>query len=64
MSKPKTCDQCQPLFINGHFCHEIGCPNDRLHWDGEQWIGLVICLECRDDVPKGEVCRNCYGEDF
>ena len=25
--KPKRCDQCVALMINGVYCHEIGCPN-------------------------------------
>lgn len=25
----RSCDQCQALFINGIYCHEIGCPNMR-----------------------------------
>jgi hypothetical protein len=24
-----TCDQCQALYINGVFCHELGCPNSK-----------------------------------
>ncbi len=26
-----TCDQCQMLSINGHPCHETGCPNAWRH---------------------------------
>lgn len=62
MSKPKICDQCQPLSINGHFCHEIGCPNDNKVWDGERWVKLAVCRECGEAGEAGEVCRNCYGD--
>ena len=27
--EPKSCDQCEPLMIQGVFCHETGCPNAR-----------------------------------
>ena len=27
MSNTMNCDQCEMLSINGHACHESGCPN-------------------------------------
>lgn len=33
-----SCDQCQALMIQGHYCHETGCPNThKVKVDG-QWI--------------------------
>src|SRR5512139_471427 len=29
MEERKTCDQCSPSVVNGVFCHEEGCPNDK-----------------------------------
>ena len=30
--KGKRCDQCAAAYINGVFCHEIGCPNMHKVW--------------------------------
>lgn len=39
MSKKFGCDQCEPMMINGTFCHEIGCPNSKKIWDEEEgWV--------------------------
>jgi hypothetical protein len=34
------CRQCQMLNINGHNCHETGCPNERKTWNPEDqdWV--------------------------
>ena len=32
------CDQCAWVRINGVFCHESGCPNEKKIWDGEEWV--------------------------
>jgi hypothetical protein len=38
--RPKCCDKCEALRINGVFCHETGCPNTKKVWDGQEgeWI--------------------------
>lgn len=33
--KPK-CDQCDSLYINGIYCHEIGCPNSGKEYNTEE----------------------------
>jgi hypothetical protein len=51
-----TCDQCELLSINGHACHETGCPNAGRRWDGEFWIRQRECFECGSTVDVGERC--------
>ena len=54
------CNQCEALMINGHFCHETGCPNTRARYDKETkaWIKTYECRECGDRINQGESC-NC-----
>ena len=35
-----NCDQCEAMRINGVFCHEHGCPNQRKVWNVElgDWV--------------------------
>jgi hypothetical protein len=42
------CDQCEASMINGHFCHETGCPNARKTYDklNSQWRATKECPEC------------------
>ena len=55
-----SCDQCVMLSINGHACHETGCPNSSKTWIPERgWIKFVECRECSSDVELGEVC-DCH----
>ena len=53
-----NCDQCEMLSINGHACHETGCPNSRMTWvaDRDEWVCFVECRECGCDVEVGTVC--------
>ncbi len=55
---PIHCDQCQMLAINGHNCHETGCPNSRKTWFPErgEWIRLVTCRVCDSEIEEGTVC--------
>jgi hypothetical protein len=55
----KHCDQCQVLIINGHFCHETGCPNSRKTWVPErgEWVKFVDCFVCGYPVEVGTVCE-------
>ncbi len=52
------CDQCAALMINGVFCHETGCVNQRKTWVAERgaWVRFVACHECGCDVEVGESC--------
>lgn len=43
------CSQCEALAINGHACHEYGCPNT-----------TYACVECGDTVDhRGATCGDC-----
>jgi hypothetical protein len=57
----KHCRECQVLIINGHFCHETGCPNAKKTWvpDRGEWVRFVECFYCGCDVEQGELCRCC-----
>jgi hypothetical protein len=57
------CDSCAAVAINGHFCHETGCPDA---WQGEphycQECGCLFtpeyrrqttCVDCQEDVFMG-----------
>lgn len=53
-----NCDQCAAAMINGTFCHETGCPNERKVWipEEEQWVRFYDCFECGYPVRAGESC--------
>jgi hypothetical protein len=53
-----SCDQCQALMINGVFCHETGCVNERKTYDAEndRWYRVFKCFECGCEVEEGESC--------
>lgn len=57
--KKITCDQCNPMMINGVFCHETGCPNSKKTFIDGEWVTMVKCFECGYEVPEGETC-SCY----
>lgn len=48
----RWCDQCEPLMINGIFCHETGCPNINKIWDSltETWIPEGEEYDCDLDL--------------
>ena len=52
------CNQCEPVRINGIFCHEIGCPNMHKTWDANRggWIAYKDCFQCGCPVEVGEQC--------
>jgi hypothetical protein len=62
-----SCDQCELLAINGHACHETGCPNSKKTWVPDRgWVLFVACHVCGCDVEVGEYCACCPetgGED-
>ncbi len=49
---PSYCDSCEVLYINGHRCHEIGCP--------DAWKDyLNLCAWCGAEFKpeyKGQKC--------
>jgi hypothetical protein len=53
-----TCDQCQMLSINGVACHEIGCPNSKARWNGNEWVQQYKCFECGCTVDIDDECCN------
>lgn len=64
------CDQCEMLSINGHACHERGCPNDGSRWDAdsETWVRVRVCPECGNTVDADAQCcadtdDDAYTED-
>lgn len=58
MAAINGCDQCEAAMIDGVFCHETGCPNQKKRWDPEreQWIRWLECPECGGEVEEGESC--------
>jgi len=55
---PLHCGECQMLSINGHACHETGCPNSRKTWVPErgEWVRYVTCRVCDSEIEEGTVC--------
>lgn len=44
-----ACSQCEALAINGHACHETGCPNSRHE-----------CAGCNEIIPlRQKYCADC-----
>ena len=74
----RSCDQCQPLSINGVGTHEQGCPNDWLHpFTGDAYPkpctecgfefvpvsrGQMVC-DCADETPEEEWARTIRGSN-
>lgn len=60
---PAVCDQCRWAWVNGMFCHETGCPNQKKTWVAErgEWVRFVECRECGCEVETGTVC-DCQTE--
>lgn len=58
-----NCDCCDWITVNGTFCHEAGCPNERKEWNGEKWVRMVTCWWCDFEVEEGEVCVCQWAED-
>ena len=50
------CNQCEALYINGLFCHETGCPNEKKRWIEGEWKRFVTCFNCGYDVEEGQAC--------
>lgn len=50
------CDQCEAMMIQGVFCHEAGCPNTHKRYRDGEWIVVLKCRECGNDVEEGEAC--------
>jgi hypothetical protein len=62
MTIPK-CNQCDSMTINGHYCHETGCPNTNKVWDNEEeeWVGIE-----EDDWEDNDFIddADCNGNDI
>lgn len=62
-----NCDQCSALMINGVFCHETGCPNERSRYDAESqtWIRQRECFDCGYTVDVDDPCCSAFdaGDD-
>jgi len=58
-----TCPSCDLMSINGHACHETGCPNATATWDEDRqdWVRYVDCFECGYPVEIGTAC-SCQEE--
>jgi hypothetical protein len=56
-----NCDQCQALMINGVFCHETGCPNDR---ESGEWIKQRECFDCGCTVDADDPCCSVPCEEY
>jgi hypothetical protein len=56
-----TCDQCSIAVINGHVCHETGCPNA---WRDEvrncKWCGQDFKPEERHQTCCSPCCATTY----
>ena len=50
------CDQCNALYINGVFCHESGCPNEKKKFIDGEWILMVNCFLCGFEIEEGSIC--------
>jgi hypothetical protein len=51
------------MIINGTFCHEHGCPNERKTFIEGEWILLIKCFDCGFDVEHGTMCECQMAED-
>lgn len=63
--KPLKCDCCEMLSMNGHACHESGCPNSGKRWDAIDgvWIAVRTCPECGCECDADEECCVFQDED-
>lgn len=53
-----TCDSCQVMVINGHICHERGCPDA---WKDEIRECKACGCEFHPDNDNQQFCDdNCY----
>lgn len=57
------CNKCEPIKINGHVCHETGCPNIGARFDPQsrEWIKQRKCFDCGYMVDIDDPC--CQAED-
>ena len=61
-----NCDQCEAVMVNGHFCHETGCPNSksRYNHESQEWIKQRKCFECGCTVDSDDPCCSAeYNEN-
>ena len=56
-----TCDSCDVLVINGHVCHEQGCPDRWRHTNRAcKWCGQGFKPEERWQECCSESCAESY----
>ncbi len=55
------CNQCNPVMINGVFCHESGCPNQGKKWnnDTQEFMTVYACQECGSEYFYPESIESC-----
>ena len=62
----RGCDSCQVLTINGHACHEMGCPKHHINpVTGNPY--RMVCKDCGRKFPargygKDAHCDKCCRE--
>jgi len=55
------CESCEVRYINGHRCHEIGCPDAWRDYTREcKWCGTEFKPEEREQMFCSEDCRRSY----
>lgn len=55
------CESCEVLSINGHRCHEIGCPDAWRDYTREcAWCGQEFTPEEREQKRCSEDCERSY----
>ena len=52
------CDRCDMVSVDGHACHQVGCPNDSARWDRdtESWVQQRECRDCGCTVDHDDPC--------
>lgn len=61
------CDACNPMMIQGIFCHETGCPNINKKWnpESESWDEVFTCRECGSEyTDSDDLAKCCQPEDM
>lgn len=60
------CQSCQAVMINGHYCHETGCPDSHLDASGNpykvkcEWCGQMFTPEDKGQTFCDESCAESY----
>ena len=55
------CPSCEAMMINGHYCHETGCPDSHLFVKREcPWCGQTFSPETREQKFCSNDCAEAY----